>query len=121
MESPTLPFPQGPPSEEAHFQLVKDCTKPAYHLYQGTVDNAIVYLFFASKRDVHLITSLVPAKCPELFDIVSLIPSSHRRFYDQLVEQCTSSIASHASWQERCHRNLEDWLAHLFDDWWRPL
>lgn len=114
VREPVVPIQDGDCIEQVYSTILFECSVSPYHLRQGTVDNAVVHLFFASEQSI-------PAKCPELFHVVSTIPKSHLRFHLQIKSECTNSPAVVADWATIVLRNCTEWMSLLSDERWEPL
>ncbi len=114
----TLAYPDGPATEDGHFDIEEYCLTSADHLTLCTVDNLVVQILFASKQ--HLNSSRVhravlPDKFPETFDAVSMLPPELARSVYRIV----SHILSHPLERTKRHQLLQTirftWLCALSD------
>jgi hypothetical protein len=104
-----LPFPEGEPTEQVHHDILAWCNEGADYIDMGTVDNALVHLFIATKRRPFRKRSLVPPKCPEKYDIIARIPNKLVMYFARIITET-----------ENCMR--EDWET-IYDHYriaWTP-
>jgi hypothetical protein len=102
-----VPFPDGPPTLLSHHRIVRWCSDSPDFLMMGTVDNAAVHLLLATKKRRHRDRSLVPAKCPELFDIISMIPRRIERLFGSITTHARSDPC--VDWTTLIRRHRWQW------------
>jgi hypothetical protein len=110
-----LPFPDGPPTERAHFDIIRFSSEGDVYLKLGMVDNVVVSLLFSTKRRRPSARILTPAKLPEQFDVITTIPKDVTRTIGRLRQRFATQPSDHDHWLRCIAEARTDWRIHLKD------
>jgi hypothetical protein len=92
------PFPDGPPTEPAHFDIIRFSSQGEEYLRLGMVDNIVVSLLFSTKRRRPSARIIIPAKLPEQFDAIPMIPKDVTSTIGQLRQRIAAQPADREHW-----------------------
>jgi hypothetical protein len=107
------PFPDGPPTEPAHFDIVRFSSHGDDYLILGMVDNIVVSLLFSTKRRRPAVRAIIPAKLPEQFDAITTIPKDVIRTIGPLRQRFAAQPSDREHWLRCIEQTRADWRIHL--------
>ena len=107
------PFPDGPPTEPAHFDIIRFSSQSDGHLRLGMVDNIVVYLLFSTKRYRPAARTLIPPKLPELFDAIHAIPRAVSSTVGKLRQRIAAQPVNRDHWLRCIDDARGEWRVHL--------
>jgi hypothetical protein len=109
----TAPFPDGPPTEPAHFDITRFSSHGDEYSLLGLVDNIVVSLLFSTKRHRSAARTLTPAKLPEQFDAITTIPKDVTRTIGRLRQRFATQPSDREHWLRCIAEARADWRIHL--------
>jgi hypothetical protein len=107
------PFPDGPPTEPAHFDILRFSSQGDEYLQLGMVDNIVVSLLFSTKRRRPAARVMIPAKLPERFDLLPTIPKDVTRTIGRLRQHFITQPTNREHWLRCVEQARADWRIHL--------
>ena len=123
----TLPYPDGPPVEEGHFNIEEYCLVSADHVTLGTVDNLLVHCLFSSQNNRRVQSeararrAVLPDKFPESFDVVSTLPREFRTSLHRFISHVIDNRSPRQDWHGILNTIRFTWLCAFNEDEQRNL